>query len=75
MWSRQFLSRHDGHVICSTTPWHTSLRDDLQAAIWERRDMIEGPAGTTDTDSFDLLANDYDLGSTIPAQSISHFVS
>ena len=51
---------------------NTSLRDDLQAAIWERRDMIEGPAGTTDTDSFDLLANDYDLGSTIPASISLH---
>jgi hypothetical protein len=30
------------------------LHDDLQAAIWERRDMIEGPALTKSTNVFDI---------------------
>jgi hypothetical protein len=38
------------------------LHDDLQAAIWERRDMIEGPAETKSLDSFDLLGGEYAPG-------------
>jgi hypothetical protein len=41
---------------------NTSLRDDLQASIWERRDMIEGPAGTESPNSFNLSNGNYHPG-------------
>jgi hypothetical protein len=55
------------------------LHDDLQAAIWERRDMIEGPALTKSTSIFDIN-NDANKGQFwVPVQtnipSISQFAS
>jgi hypothetical protein len=53
----------------------TSLRDDLQAAIWERRDMIEGPMGTKSVDSFNLNADDYQPGTPLGISQYGTFSS